>query len=256
MTLRKVKIINAVAVRMKSRRLPGKALLPLCGKAVLWHLIDRVGRAKVPDQTVICTSQLKGDDKIEEFARKNNFAVFRGHPDNVLLRFIEAAEVHGADHVVRITGDNPLTDPDLIDEMCRLHDKEAADYTYTNEPPRGTRPEVISVSALKKCNRLAENPNFSEYMTLYFKNHPTVFKNVEYACGIPEYYRPNYRVTIDTTADFEVVEMIYDKLYKMNKTFSLSDIIAFLDTHSEIDHNGRRKTAIDVSQINTKLKVN
>jgi len=251
-----MKIINAVVVRMKSRRLPGKALLPLCGKAVLWHLIDRVGRAKVPDETVICTSQLNEDDKLEEFARKNNFVVFRGHPENVLLRFVEAAEEQNADHIVRITGDNPLTDPILIDEMSHLHIQENADYTYTEDPPRGTRAEVISLAALKRCLDLSEDPDSSEYMTSYFKNYPEIFRNVRHTFKLSEYYRPDYIVTVDSPMDYEVIRKIYSELYRRNRKVTLLDVIRFLDAHPEIDHNGRRKKIIDMSRINTRLRIN
>ena len=119
--LTKDRVVNLVAVRLKSTRLPGKALLLLQGKPVLGHLMDRVSRSNIPEKTVICTSTHSQDDAICEFAMTNNSSFFRGHPENVLLRFIEAAEEHSASHIVRITGDNPLTDPFLIDEMIEKH---------------------------------------------------------------------------------------------------------------------------------------
>lgn len=248
-------VINLVAARLKSSRLPGKALLKICGKPILWHVIDRVERAHIPHKTVICTSVLPSDDLIAEFADKHGLNCYRGHPDNVLRRFIDAAQMHGADHVVRITGDNPLTDPELIDEMCQLHSEKEADYTYTEDTPRGTRPEIISVETLKKCNMLAENPNYSEYMTLYFRNHPQVFENVKYRCRNSDWLRPNYLVTVDTPADFEVVSKIYNCLYWKCKAFSLVDVIKYLDAHPEIDHEGRKKVEINTFRINTRLKI-
>ncbi len=248
-------VVNLVAVRMKSKRLPGKALKTIEGKSILWHLMQRVRMAKVPVDTVICTSTLPGDDPIEVFANEYGFKVFRGHPENVLLRFIEAAEKYLADHIVRITGDNPLTDPFIIDEMVKLHIKERADYTFTEDTPRGTRPEIISFKAMKKCLELSVDPNFSEYMTLYFKDHPHVFRHAKYRCPSDKYYRPNYTVTIDTQDDFEVVEKLYNYLYKKNKEFTLLDIIEFFDNNPHIDHEGRIKEKVLDPSINTKLRI-
>ena len=253
--LTKDRVVNLVAVRLKSTRLPGKALLLLQGKPVLGHLMDRVSRSNIPEKTVICTSTHSQDDAICEFAMTNNSSFFRGHPENVLLRFIEAAEEHSASHIVRITGDNPLTDPFLIDEMIEKHLREQADYTYTEDTPRGTRPEIFSVVALKKCLELAEDPNYSEYMTLYFKDYPQVFKNVRYSCLSDKYRRPDYIVTIDTPEDFDVVKKIYDALYPINDGFTLLDVIDFLDNRSEIRHDDRKKKPIDLSSINTKLRI-
>lgn len=244
-----------VAVRMKSTRLPGKSLLPLEGKPVLWHVMDRVKRASIPCKAVLCTSTVPEDDPIEVFARKNNFDFYRGHPENVLERFIGAAMEFGIDHLVRVTGDNPLTDPWFIDEMSRVHIKEEADYTYTGDPPRGTRPEIISLSAMKKCLQLAEDPNYSEYMTLYFRDYPQIFKNVLFSSPIKEHHRPHYLVTVDTPADFKVVERIYAHCYKKNSRFSIEEVIAFLDAHPEINHESREKNPINLSKINTRLKI-
>jgi spore coat polysaccharide biosynthesis protein SpsF (cytidylyltransferase family) len=247
-------IINLVAVRMKSSRLPGKAMGQIVGKTVIELLMQRVVRAKYPFKTVICTSTLEQDDVLAKLANSNGFDLFRGHPDNVLERFIKAAQHYGAKHIVRITGDNPLTDPLLIDEMCCLHLNECADYTYTLSTPRGTRPEIISLSAMQKCLLLAENPDHSEYMTLYFKNYPDQFKNVEFVDPNPKRIRPEYRLTIDTPDDLAVIQQVYEKFYPQNAEFLLDDVIEYLDQHPEIPHASRFIASAGSDKINTKLK--
>lgn len=244
-----------IAVRMKSRRLSGKALLPLAGRPVLWHLIDRVQRAKSIKKAIICTSTLPMDDPIADFAGEYGFLVYRGHPDNVLSRFIEAAGMYHADPIVRVTGDNPLTDSCLIDEMVALHLREEADYTYTEDTPRGTRPEVISFSAMKRCLAMAEDPDSSEYMTLYFKQNPGVFKQAQYVCVDAGLRRPHYRLTIDTQEDYAVVCGIYDRFYRNNPGFTLKDIIAYLDKHPEILHAERAVPSQRSEGINTRLNL-
>ncbi len=249
------RIINLVAVRMKSSRLPGKALLEIAGKPVLGHLMERVERAEMPFKTVICTSTVEQDDKLAEFAANRGYSLFRGHPDNVLARFIDAARMYGARHVVRITGDNPLTDPKLIDAMCKKHLEESADYTYTESTPRGTRPEIMSLAALEKCLKAADNPDHSEYMTLYFKNYPEAFKNVRFDDPDPVRNRPDYRLTIDTPDDFTVMQDIYERFYHEDERFSLERVIEYLDSRPEIPHASRLIPSAGSDAINTKLNL-
>ena len=228
------KVVSLIAVRLKSTRLPQKALLPLQGRPVLWHLVDRIGRAKIPQEKVICTSTVKEDDPIAGFAEEYGFPVFRGSPKNVLLRFLKAAEEYKADHIVRITGDNPLTDAFLIDEMIKLHLDQNADYTYTEDTPRGTKPEVISLKAVKRALELAENPDHSEYMTFYFKHYPDVFHHAKYNYPHEDYIRPSYRLTLDTKGDYDVLTKVYASLYCSNPEFTMLDVIQFLDNHPEV----------------------
>lgn len=239
---------------MKSLRLPGKALLSLVGRPVLWHLMERVLRARHPSKTVICTSTDKGDDPIVDFAKENNYEVFRGHTEDVLSRFIEVAEMHRAHHIVRITGDNPLTDPELIDKMIEFHVKENAEFTYTEDTPRGTRPEIISVDALLKCYERAENSHHTEYLKYYFMNNPETFRLVKYCCDKDKYIRPYYKLTIDALPDFKVVEKLFKEIYTKNPKFNLSDIIDYFDQHAEIKHDERIKVPPVFSRYNFGMK--
>jgi spore coat polysaccharide biosynthesis protein SpsF len=250
------KVVSLIAVRLKSTRLPQKALLPLQGKPVLWHLADRVGRATIPQETVICTSTVQEDDPIAGLAKEYGFPIFRGSPENVLLRFLMAGEEQGADHIVRITGDNPLTDPFLIDEMIKLHLDQDADYTYTEDTPRGTKPEIISLKAVKKALELAENPNHSEYMTFYFKHYPHVFDHARYNYPHKDYIRPFYRLTLDTAGDYDVLNEVYAHLYCSNTEFTLLDVITFLDNHPEVVSLNKTVSPKDISGINARLRVN
>lgn len=220
-----------VAVRMKSRRLPDKALLPLSGKPVLAHLVERVSRARIPRAVVICTSTHPEDKTILEWASRLGVRAYAGSEDDVLDRFLKAAEVESADLVVRVTGDNPVTDPEAIDAMIQLHRAEGADYTYTEDLPRGTRPEVISVTALRKAHELAEDPLSSEYMTLYFKEHPEHFDLTRWEVPSIGLRRPHYRLTLDTPEDLALLQRVYAALYREGEIFPLADVIHLLDTY-------------------------
>lgn len=230
-----MKTVILIAVRLHSKRLPGKALLRLGGKTLLEHLIDRLRLAEVPDDLVVCTSIHEDDRRIVELAKAIGVKWFAGSEDDVLDRFIRAAEREGARTIVRVTGDNPLTDLEIMDGMIRHHREENAEYTYTEDPPRGTRCEVLELAAMKKAHELAEDPSQTEYMSLYFRQ-PDFFRVSRYSVQDPALRRPNYRFTIDTPEDLKVLEMLYDALYdhKEKRFPPLGKIIEFLDSNPAV----------------------
>ncbi|RLJ03262.1 MAG: acylneuraminate cytidylyltransferase [Candidatus Aenigmatarchaeota archaeon] len=223
-----MKVGILIAVRMKSTRLPKKATRVVSGKTIIEHLIERVKNCKRVDEIILCTSTHPDDSILVEIAQKNGIKWFRGDEDDVLKRFIDAAERFGLDIVVRVTGDNPLTDPEYIDKIVEKQMESGAEYVYIEGLPAGTKAEVMTLEALKKARRLAENPEMSEYMTLYFRDSG-LFK-VEKVVADKEVYRPEYRLTVDTEEDLDVIREIYEKLYK-GGYFPLIEVIKFLDSN-------------------------
>ena len=161
----KNKAIILVAVRLKSKRLKNKALLNLFNKPLITQLTERLKKSKLSSDIVWCTSKNKVDDKLEILAKKTNVKIYRGDPKDVMKRFIFAAKKFKANNIVRVTGDNPLTDPQVIDFMIKSHVQKKKDYTSCNSIPFGARSEVISFKTLKKCHSMLADPNSSEYMT-------------------------------------------------------------------------------------------
>ncbi|MBI3088218.1 MAG: N-acetylneuraminate synthase family protein [Candidatus Omnitrophica bacterium] len=221
-----------VAVRMNSTRLPTKALIPLAGKPVLAHLVERVLRSRRAAKVVICTSTHPDDRVLLEWAQRLGVGGYAGSEDDVMDRFLTVAGREGADLVVRVTGDNPLTDPEAIDAMLACHGEQGADYTYTDTLPRGTRAEVLTVAALRRAHEWAEDPRHSEYMSLYFRDYPELFTIARWDAPEP-LRRPHYRLTLDTPEDLEVVRRIYETLYRDGEVFPLSAAVALLDRHPE-----------------------
>lgn len=244
-----------VAVRMKSTRLPGKALLPIAGKPVLHHLIDRLRLAAAVGEIVLCTSTHPQDGVLLAEAAKLGIPAYAGSEDDVMARFLDVAEQRGADVVVRVTGDNPLTDPGAIAAMVRQHCAEGADYTFTEDLPRGTRPEVISVPALQRAHDMAEDPSGSEYMTLYFKGNPSVFAMGRWSVPEPALRRPEFRLTLDTPEDLKVLEFVYGRLYQPGRVFPLSAVIELLDATPEcVSWNAQVPSKVP-PEINARLRI-
>ena len=125
---KKMKTVAIIQARMESTRLPGKVLMNLCGKPVLWHIVDRLKKCKNLDEIVIATSTKKSDDKIIKFTKKYKIKSFRGSEGNVLKRYIEAGRVFKTDYILRVTGDAPLIEPRTIDRLISIVKKNKADF--------------------------------------------------------------------------------------------------------------------------------
>ncbi|OGQ05079.1 MAG: hypothetical protein A2W61_03085 [Deltaproteobacteria bacterium RIFCSPLOWO2_01_44_7] len=227
-----MKIIVTIAVRMKSARLPNKAVVEICGKPLISHLIERVRCAKKPDAVVLCTSHLPEDAVLIQEALKSGIPFLAGSPEDVFQRFMDAATQYNADHVVRVTGDNPLTDPEYIDRLVQKHLAENNEYTMVDYLPLGAASEVISIKAIARARDELKDRSQSEYMPLYL-NKPKKYK-VGVFTADDSVNRPHYRLTVDTPSDLELIRIIYKELYRPGKIFSLEETVAFLDANLEL----------------------
>ncbi|HOV79640.1 MAG TPA: NTP transferase domain-containing protein [Bacillota bacterium] len=225
--MRTVAIIQA---RMSSSRLPGKVLMPLAGRPVLWHIVHRLRKCKHVDEVAIATSGNPSDDPICSFAGSMGVKVVRGPEDNVLERYMIAAEELEADIVVRVTGDAPLIDPGMIDLLIETLVRKGADYC-TGDPQvpcihEGFCP--LTYNALKKLVEEAGNDLAAkEHVTAYFKAHPD-FVNIAYAPIDPDYQFAGARVSVDTPADLTFLEEVYARLNVPAGEADMRDVVRLL----------------------------
>ena len=114
-------ILAVIQARMSSSRLPGKVLLPILGKPVIWHIYNRLKFSKKLNEICISTSTDSLDDPIVQFAKENEIKYFRGSSKNLVSRHLGAANFFNADVVVRITSDDPLVDPKIVDKLITIY---------------------------------------------------------------------------------------------------------------------------------------
>lgn len=219
-----------VAVRLKSRRLPRKALADICGKPLVIRLTDRLAQRIPREQIVLCTSGHPEDDPIASLAGECGLNCVRGHELDVMARFLEAAERFGARTIARVTGDNPLTDPEMLEHMFETHTAGRAEYSFTNDLPVGTRAEIIDTEALRRIHRQLVDPCSSEYMT-YMLKRPDKLRIREIPVPDPRLKRPEISVTVDTLDDIRLVRSIYEHFGA--DLAPLVDIITWLDSVPE-----------------------
>lgn len=204
-------VVAIIQARMGSTRLPGKILLPLLGEPMLTRVVRRAARADRLDAIVVATTTDPADDAIVALAGREVWPVERGSKNDLLDRYVQAARVHRADVVVRITSDCPLIDPTIIDATIAAFEVAGCDYaSNTLEPrtfPRGLDVEVVARDALERAWREDGDPAWREHATPYLYRHPETFQLL--AVPSPVDYS-NHRWSVDTPEDYALVNRIYD----------------------------------------------
>lgn len=241
-----------IVARLASTRLPRKVLADIGGTPMLARLIARMRLSRRADTVVLCTSAHPDDRPLIDLAEREGLPWIAGSEKNVLQRFQDAIDRFGLDTAVRVTGDNPLTDPQVMDEMIDRHHAGNAEYTYTPDPPRGTRSEIIAASTIRTLLDRAEDPDSSEYMTLMLRR-PDIFRVVEHRVSNPAWVRPEYRLTVDTPLDIELVREIYAAFGGRND-MRLEEITALLDSRPELPAiNGSQEEKGPEAWVNTRV---
>ncbi len=184
--------IILIQVRLKSARLPLKALRPLYGVPMIVRLVDRLSNMGIPLK--VCTSTHPQDALLAKLFDAEEIPFYLGHPWDISKRFREAAEDYNP--IIRVTGDNPLTDPNIMLDLLALWEPGA--YVYPTGLPRGVRSEIIDVSLLDK-------------VPLEKQEHEFSYPLMEMGCAIEKGYDyPDRSMTCDTLEDYERLTRIYD----------------------------------------------
>ncbi|MBL3647671.1 glycosyltransferase family protein [Bacillus sp. RHFS10] len=229
-------ILFIIQARMGSTRLPGKVLRPLGSNRLLDILVHRVRKSafyqKDRDNLVIATSDKETDDILEAHCVKYGFRVFRGSEERVLDRFVQVIKAVKPTVVIRLTGDNPFVDPELLDFMIAAHLDQGADYTYIRHTPLGISGEVVSAKLLTDISRIqALEDQYQEHVTLYVRNHPDLYR-VQFIEAPEQFRAPQCRLTIDTKEDYESIKALYQKAGE-RPDVSASELINLLNRNPD-----------------------
>ena len=222
-----------IQARMGSSRLTGKVLMSLDGKnSVLYYTVNQLKHSKLIDRIIIATTTLHEDDKIIEIANEMNVQTFRGSTTDLLDRYYKCAKEFSLTNIVRITSDNPLIDPTLVDQAIEKFSEGSFDYVTNFIPrtfPQGTETEVFSSIALEKAWKEAKKPSEREHVTPYFYNNPNKFKilKIKHPDNLSK-----LRWTVDQEPDLELVRAIISKIKK--RPILMKDIISLLENEPEL----------------------
>lgn len=227
-----MKIVALVQARMGSTRLPNKVMKPVGGIPMIELLLSRLARAKEIDQIVVATSVDPRNQPLVEHVRKLGYACEQGSENDVLDRFVQAAKSNLADVVVRITGDCPLVDPELVDEVIRGFKASGVDYfSNTNPPtyPDGLDIEVFTFKAMERANRESDKPFDHEHVTPYLREAGR-FKT---AAMQHDKDLSALRWTVDEPADFAVIERVFQHFHPRTD-FTWGEVLALQSAQPEL----------------------
>lgn len=245
---------HAVAIiqaRMSSSRLPGKVLKEAGGRVLLERMVERVRRASSVKRVVVATTVDPSDDEIASFCQARGIDFTRGSLQDVLDRYYQAARQFKAETIVRLTGDCPLIDPILIDEVVNALVEQKADFACNRLPPPFTRTypigldvEAVTYSALQRAWTEATEKHEREHVLPYLYEVPGRFKVVQlnYSEDLGK-----LRWTLDTPEDLEFLRAVYAGLDNRND-FTWLEVLQLVREHPElaqINADVKHKTMFD-----------
>jgi len=232
-------IVTVIQSRMGSTRLPGKVMMPLADKPLLYRMYERVASSELSGETIVAATKEKTDIPIIQLCKENNIHYYRGHSTDLLERHYQAAKKLNADVLVKLPSDCPLIDPSVIDKVIKyyLDNKNNYDFVSNLHPPSypdGNDVEVITIKALEDARQNAKIPLEREHTTPYFWENPDKFRigNVTWETGLD--FSMTHRFTIDYKEDYDFIKAVYNELYSENKIFTLDDILNLLNDKPEI----------------------
>jgi len=227
-----MKIIAIVQARMGSTRLPNKVIKAIDGIPMIELLLARLTRTKEVDQIIVATSDDERNLPLVVEVRKLGYACEQGSENDVLDRYVQAAKKHQADVVVRITGDCPLMDPELVDKAVRRFRTTGVDYFSNTSPPTypdGLDIEVCTFKALEQASQETSDPFDHEHVTPYLR------KSGKFKTGSMQYSQDlsSLRWTVDEPADFEVIEKVFQ--YFLPRTdFTWTEVLSLQTEQPEL----------------------
>ena len=221
---------------MGSSRLPGKVMMKINGKPLLYYVLNQVKASKYVSRIFVATSTLTQDDEIELYANSQNVEVFRGSETDVLDRFYQCAKKFSLDPIIRISADSPFVGSQIIDQCIENFQKTNVDYLsnvvkyektswkeHHNGFPYGTAVEIFSFSSLEKSWQESMKPSDREHVTEYIINNSEKFR-IDSISNFTD--QSKFRIAVDTKDDFKQAEHIIMNMG--STTFDINNIISFL----------------------------
>lgn len=238
-------VLAIVQARMGSTRLPGKSMMKLNGIPALQHVLTRLAASRQIDTVAVATSLGATDDLIAEFCGLLGVYCYRGSEDDVLDRYYRCAVELGGDVVVRITGDCPLIDPDVVDSCISLYFDSIGDgdiycsNCVERSYPDGLDVEVFSLSMLSRAWHQAEYASEREHVTPYMRTHypqrHLILQGENYS---------SVRLTLDYAEDYAVLDALIRAVAPDNGPIPFVSAVEWLQQHP------------DYAALNAKYEIN
>jgi len=227
-------VVGIIQARMGSSRLPGKSLMDLSGKPLLYRFIERVKRSKHLDEIVLATTEKGEDDVLVDIAQELLVSTCRGAENDLIDRYFHCATKYDADIVVRLCADNPVVEPAEIDRIILSHVESGADFSSNthnicnNNYPDGIGAEVYNIGTLEKLSKVTKSSFHREHPHSYIYECPSEFKVGTVNCP-DEFARPDLVLDVNVIDEYLFIKELYASLYPVDQCFHITDVIRWYD---------------------------
>lgn len=212
-----------VQARMSSSRMPGKSLMPLAGRPALRYVLERLERAQCLDLVVVATSTDDSDDPVAAFCRAEGIEYHRGPLDNVAARFGEVVDHYGLDAFVRISGDSPLLDQQLVDcAVALLNGFAIATNVEPRSFPHGQSVEVVDAGAFRTALAEMSDDGDREHVTPYLYRNPERFPRCNFSA--PEDWS-DVRLVLDTQEDADRIAAMLARQKRPHWDYRVDELV-------------------------------
>lgn len=236
------KVVLIIQARMSSTRLPGKSMMPLADKPLVYRMVERLKKCKKVDEIFIATSDKPEDKVLVDLANELGVSSFQGNLLDVRDRYLKTAEKSNADFIIRIPADNPMPDANEIDKLIEFHLVNNAQGFSSNLAQvnnsgylDGIGAEIFSTKLLQESVARSSSDTVKEHVHRNFFDYSTQTPVDASWCPIAspkapaELRRPDIILDVNTMDDYTKIKRIYDNLYPKNPNFTTVDVINFLD---------------------------
>ena len=228
----RMEIIAIIQARLGSKRLPNKVLKKIGDLNMLQIIEGRLKKSKFINKIIFSIPDTTKNLDLLNFLQSNNLNYFCGDEKNVLKRFYDTSNFSNSKIIIRITGDNPLLDVDLIDSMIENLTHNNFDYVTSKDNIIGTGAEVFTYGALEKTFLNATKDFELEHVTPYIYSEVNHF-NLNFIDS-KQFFNSYIRLTIDTIEDFSLLEKINENFNNL-VDLKISDIITFLEKNENVN---------------------
>ncbi len=219
-----------IPVRLSSTRLPQKSMKIVEGKPIILHLIERLTNTKKIRNIIVCTTKMKSEDPLVELLEKHNVKVFRGNEKDILVRYLDAARKFETDFIVSVDGDDIYTDPNYVDEIISIFERENYDYVDMIGFPFGIASVGITLPSLEKICKFKQTKNTDTGYRLFFTENE-IFNVYQLKPKNDLIFPKNLRLTLDYEEDLLLARTIFEKL---GNNFELSHLLELFAKKPEL----------------------
>lgn len=228
-----------IQARMGSTRLPRKILREFYNGQTLLETVIRNLQKVEGTKLIVATSVNPNNDELASFLEEKGIKVFRGDENDVLDRFIHAAEANDIEGIVRICSDNPFLDWHGVVTLIERAKTSNADYIgyRINDTPSikthfGFWGEYVTLKALKHVAATTDEESAHEHVTIHIYSHPEEYKCDWLLSPLFLQGRNDIRLTVDNAEDFANAQEVYKTLIEANPDFGLQDVVNYIDGHA------------------------